>query len=103
MSPRGSGCLPTMVQSHILTISKYVQPLKMGNDLDSCPTRTPSEATSESYGYTIRAMKLSSFLEFGFVIYRCTYSGDVAWTQLLSLIKRESQENIKQLGPRRAS
>lgn len=70
----------------------------MGNDLDSCPTWTLSEATSESYGHTIRVMKLSSFLKFGFVIYRCTYSDDVAWAQLLSLIKRQSQENIKQLG-----
>lgn len=73
----------------------------MGNDLASCPTWTPSEATSESYGHTIRAMKLSSFLKFGFVIYRCTYSDDVAWTKLLSLIKREAQEVIKELGPGR--
>jgi len=73
----------------------------MGNDLASCPTWTPSEATSESYGHTIRAMKLSSFLKFGFVIYRCTYRDDAAWTQLLSLIKREAQEDIKELGPGR--
>jgi len=73
----------------------------MGNDLTSCPTWTPSEATSESYGHTIRAMKLSSFLKFGFVIYRCTYRDDAAWTQLLSLIKREAQEDIKELGPGR--
>jgi hypothetical protein len=46
-------------------------------------------------------MKLSSFLKFGFVIYRCTYRDDVAWTQLLSLIKREAQEDIKELGPGR--
>ncbi|KFZ16776.1 hypothetical protein V502_04906 [Pseudogymnoascus sp. VKM F-4520 (FW-2644)] len=73
----------------------------MGNDLASCPTWTPSEATSESYGHIIRAMKLPSFLKFGFVIYRCTYSDDAAWTQLLSLIKREAQEGIKKLGPGR--
>jgi hypothetical protein len=46
-------------------------------------------------------MKLSSFLKFGFVIYRCTYRDDAAWTQLLSLIKREAQEDIKRLGPGR--
>ncbi|KFY80068.1 hypothetical protein V499_01043 [Pseudogymnoascus sp. VKM F-103] len=73
----------------------------MGNDLASCPTWTLSEATSESYGHTIRAMKLSSFPKFGFVIYRCTYSDDAAWTQLLSLIQREAQEAIKELGPGR--
>lgn len=60
-----------------------------------------SEAKSESYGHTIGAMKLSSFLKFGFLIYRCTYSDDAAWTQLLSLIKREAQEVIKELGPGR--
>lgn len=73
----------------------------MGNDLASCPTWTLSEATSESYGHTIRAIKLSSFLKFGFVIYRCTYSDDTAWTRLLSLIQREAQEKIKELGPGR--
>ncbi|OBT62289.1 hypothetical protein VE03_08597 [Pseudogymnoascus sp. 23342-1-I1] len=73
----------------------------MGNDLASCPTWTLSEATAESYGYKIRTMKLSSFLKFGFVIYRCTYSDDAAWTQLLSPIQREAQEHIKGLGPGR--
>lgn len=46
-------------------------------------------------------MKLSSFLKFGFVIYRCTYSDDAAWAQLLSLIQGEAQETIKELGPGR--
>ncbi|KFZ05974.1 hypothetical protein V501_07858 [Pseudogymnoascus sp. VKM F-4519 (FW-2642)] len=73
----------------------------MSNDLASCPTWTFSEATSESHGHTIRAMKLSSFPKFGFVIYRCTYSNDAAWTQLLSVIQREAQEAVKELGPGR--
>ena len=73
----------------------------MGNDLASCPTWTLSEATSESYGNTIRAMKTSSFLKFGFVIYRCTYTDDAAWDQVLSLIQQEDQEHIKELGPGR--
>lgn len=45
-------------------------------------------------------MKLS-VPKFGLVIYRCTYSDDAAWTQLLSLIQREAQEQIKELGPGR--
>lgn len=73
----------------------------MGNDFASCPTWTRSEAASESYGHTIRSMKLSSFPKFGFVIYRCTYGDDAAWTQLLSLIKQQAQEGIKELGPGR--
>lgn len=73
----------------------------MGNDLASCPTWSLPEAISESYGHTIRAMKLSFFPKFGFVIYRCTYSDDAAWTDLLSLIQREAQETIKELGPGR--
>lgn len=77
----------------------------MGNDLASCPTWTPQEARDESDGHTIRGMKISSFPKFGFVIYRCTYSDDAVWTELLSLIKKEAQahikELIKELGPGR--
>lgn len=73
----------------------------MGIDLASYPTWKLSEATSESHGHTIRGMKLSSFRGFGFVIYRCTYSDDTAWANLLSVIKQEALDNIKKLGPGR--
>lgn len=73
----------------------------MGNDLASCPTWTAEEAKDESYGYIIRGMKTSSIPKFGFVIYRCTYSNNTAWTELLSLIKQEAQTQIEKLGPGR--
>ncbi|KAH6714757.1 hypothetical protein BKA61DRAFT_362858 [Leptodontidium sp. MPI-SDFR-AT-0119] len=73
----------------------------MGNDYASCPTWTAEEARDESYGHIIRGMKISSFPKFGFVIYRCTYSNNAAWTELLSLIKQEAQACIKKLGPGR--
>ena len=73
----------------------------MGNDFDSCPTWTAEEARDESYGHIIRGMKISSFPKFGFVIYRCTYSNNAAWTELLSFIKQEAQTRIEKLGPGR--
>tara|TARA_R110002060_G_scaffold32702_6_gene43343 strand:+ start:1151 stop:1441 length:291 start_codon:yes stop_codon:yes gene_type:complete len=46
-------------------------------------------------------MKISSFLKFGFMIYRCTYSDNAAWALLLSIIEREATERIENLGPGR--
>ncbi|KAG4410648.1 hypothetical protein IFR04_016220 [Cadophora malorum] len=73
----------------------------MGNDFDSCPIWTAEEARDESYGHIIRGMKISCFPKFGFVIYRCTYGNNAAWTELLTLIKQEAQTQIKKLGPGR--
>ncbi|KAL2076213.1 hypothetical protein VTL71DRAFT_1156 [Oculimacula yallundae] len=73
----------------------------MSNTIASCPTWTVEEATNGSHGHIIRGMKTLSFPKFGFVIYRCTYSDDVAWKKLLTLIKEEAQTHIEELGPGR--